>query len=641
MTEDDTTTSSSTASAPISLSSDMLEDDDAASDRFRELMAPPLMVGPQQKMMYDEKKDDDDVDDHCHDCGSLCPAAAHHPAIAAATTDVDDTTIVAPPRRFRKRRKSIIIPFAIVVSTLLITYTQTTYLNETYEEIKFQMRFSIIVARSIYNVVSVNRRKRAGLKVEATARALQTSSSSSSSIEDSSKRRRTSTWSDPPLDLFQNSTKLIWAYWHSGEENLTPLCQVSLQSWKAHHPTWQIIILSDETYQHYVPSHHIPSTFHHLKVQFRSDIVRLSVLARYGGAYLDMTTMMFQSLDGIWESELRRVEERGGRNRIFVPTVLELGERPMEEDDSVVDDGDDALLIAAATDDDCNQQHDEQQPPSSSSHQQSSSSNAVGLVTNSVILSPQPNNPILLKFLERILLYSENPASTVQELKSRPEFQRVLPYMTNRNYQRKLGILGKDGTLLYSAHLWIFTDLVLFDGEMEAGKYFVDLPALRWTYDFIILPHTLTKFDAATAVATAAGACDSMSKTESSSSSCSSQATPPSTLLQEQLQNERIHSWGTWHILKRAILGMIPWQESDDPNLTNFLVQDVVMFKTSTDGGTLQTQRTYEEFMTMKNSLGRLYRIAMEGTGMNATLEGARPFGYGAKEACSFEFEVC
>mmetsp|Transcript_28024 Transcript_28024/g.43320 ORF Transcript_28024/g.43320 Transcript_28024/m.43320 type:complete len:638 (-) Transcript_28024:202-2115(-) len=637
MTEDDTTTSSSTASAPISLTSDMLEDDDAASDRI--LMVPPLMVGLQQKMMYDEKKEDDDVDDdhHRHDCGSLWPAAHHPPAIAAAATADSSTTIVAP-RRSRKRRKSVILLFAIVVSILLITYTQTTYLNETYEEIKFQIRFSILVARSIYNIVSVNRRKRAGLKVEATARALQTSSSSSSnssSIEDSSKRR--SSWPDPPLDLFQNSTKLIWAYWHSGEENLTPLCQVSLQSWKAHHPTWQIIILSDETYHHYVPSHHIPSTFNLLKVQFRSDIVRLSVLARYGGAYLDMTTMMFKSLDGIWESELRRVEERGGRNRIFVPTVLELGERPMEEeDDSVVVDDDDALLIAAATDDDCNQQHDEQQQPSSS--QQSSSSNAVGLVTNSVILSPQPNNPILLKFLERILLYSENPASTAQELKSRPEFQRVLPYMTN--YQRKLGILGKDGTLLYSAHLWIFTDLVVFDREMEAGKYFVDLPALRWTYDFIILPHTLTKFDAANAATAGGGACDSMSKTESSSSSCSSQAAP-STSLQEQLQNERIHSWGTWHILKRALWGMIPWQEFDDPNLTNFLVQDVVMFKTSTDGGTLQVQRTYEEFMNMKNSLGRLYRMAMEGTGMNATLEGARPFGYGAKEACSFEFEVC
>eukprot|EP00984_Skeletonema_dohrnii_P024708 scaffold13838_cov104-Skeletonema_dohrnii-CCMP3373.AAC.6 len=606
-------------------------------------MAPPLMVGPQQ-MMYDEKKDDDDVDDHCHDCGSLWPAAAH-PAIA----DSSSTTIVAP-RRSRKRRKSVILLFAIVVSILLVTYTQTTYLNETYEQIKFQIRFSIIVARSIYNVVSVNRRKRAGLKVEATARALQTSSSSSSSshsssIEDSSKRRTSTTWPDPPLDLFQNSTKLIWAYWHSGEENLTPLCQVSLQSWKAHHPSWQIIILSDATYHHYVPSHHIPSTFHHLKVQFRSDIVRLSVLARYGGAYLDMTTMMFQSLDGIWESELRRVRERGGRNRIFVPTVLELGERPIEEEDSVDDGDDDALLIAATTDY-CNQQHDEQQqqPPSSSSHQQSSSSssNAVGLVTNSVILSPQPNNPILLKFLERILLYSENPASTAQELKIRPEFQRVLPYMTN---QRKLGILGKDGTLLYSAHLWIFTDLVLFDGDMEAGKYFVDLPALRWTYDFIILPHTLTKFDAANAAGGGGGACDSMSKTESSSSSsCSSQAattTAPSTSLQDQLQNERIHSWGTWHILKRAILGMITWQEFDDPNLTNYFVRDVVMFKTSTDGGTLQTQRTYEEFMTMKNSLGRLYRMAMEGTGKNATLEGARPFGYGAEEACSFEFEVC
>ena len=219
------------------------------------------------------------------------------------------------------------------------------------------------------------------------------------------------------------------------------------------------------------------------------------------------------------------------------------------------------------------------------------------------------------------------------------------------NYPNKLGILGKDGTLLYSAHLWIFTDLVLFDEEMEAGKYLVDLPALRWTYDFIILPHMLDKFDAADnassakvkalgSAATAAPSCDST--VESLSSSCDAQATATTTLsTQERLQNERIHTWNTWDILKSALFKIIPYQEFDDPHLANYFVQDVVMFKTSTDGGTLQHQWSYDEFMKMESTMGRLYRIAMAGTGRNATLEGARPFGYGAVEACSFKFDDC
>jgi hypothetical protein len=456
----------------------------------------------------------------------------------------------------------------------------------------------------------VNRRKKSGLATAAAAAPLLNRSSSSSS-----------SWPDPPLDLFQNSTKLIWAYWHSGEENLCPLCQVSLQSWRAQHPTWTIIILSDTNYPQYIPPHHIPSTFDYLKVQFRSDIVRLSVLARYGGAYLDMTTVLFKSLDGIWTSELDRVkqqqEEKGGMmgvGRIFVPTVLELGTSTIDR----VDDDDD--------DDDTRQQQ---------------LSTAVGLVTNSVILSPTPNNPILLKFLERILQYSEHPASTATELKSRPEFTRVQHLMNNKH----VGILGKDGTLLYCAHLWIFTDLVLFDKEMKAGQYFVDLPALRWTYDFIMLPHVWSKFveeNKNDISSSSSSSCDDI-KTASSASSCSSHVTTTTTKsiedLSKQLQNERIQSWDAFYILKRALWGMIPWQEFDNPHLANYFLQDVVMFKTSTDGGTLLAQMSYDELMNMNSSFGRLYRLAVQGTGMNATLEGARPFGYGAPIPCSFELD--
>ena len=341
-------------------------------------------------------------------------------ALRRAAAAASAAAAVKSPLRPSTRKRSVMILFIIIVSVLLVTYAQTTYLHETYEQIKFQIRFSFIVVKTIFNIMAVNRRKRKGLNVSnnngAAAKSTSSSSSSSSSSieENSSTRRRIrpSSWPDPPLNLFQNSTRLIWAYWHSGEENLPTLCQVSLQSWRAHHNlhNWQIIILSDDNFHHYVPTNHIPSTFDRLKVQFRSDIVRLSVLARYGGAYLDMTTLMFQSLEGIWENELRRVEKeqqegssssssRGGsgRNRIFVPTVLELGERLIEEEEDDDDHREDSSLRIDINSEENDAQQQQQQPHTAASTTTSSSkSNAVGLVTNSVILSPQPNIPSYL-----------------------------------------------------------------------------------------------------------------------------------------------------------------------------------------------------------------------------------------------------
>ena len=231
--------------------------------------------------------------------------------------------------------------------------------------------------------------------------------------------------------------------------------------------------------------------------------------------------------------------------------------------------------------------------------------------------------------------------------------------------KRKLGILGKDGTLLYSAHLWIFTDLVLFDEEMMAGRYFVDLPALRWTYDFIILPHMLEKYGEGEDVVLeyqrqkcGCGGCGiddgciveevnddhQQATTTATTKTCaaSSSSTPSSCCLQrikDQHQNLRIHNWGSWHILKRAIGGMIQWEEIDDPNLATYLSRNVVMFKTSTDGGTLHSRKSYEELMSLQSTYGRLYQMATKGTGLNATLEGARPFGYGAPPTRSFELD--
>lgn len=591
---------------------------------------------------------------------SACTAASHDPSSSSAAHSKSKKKSQQQQQRRRLLYKLVL---GFILFTNLLTYTCTTYYTEFYEQLKFQSRLCLVFARSIYNLARVNRRKQRGLKLQLSE--FQATNSSSTTMKRA--------WPDPPIDQFDNSTKIIWAYWHSGYDNLPPLARIAYQSWKASHPSWTIIILSDTNYHLYVPSYHVPSTFELLKVQYRSDIVRLSVLARYGGAYLDMTTVVFQSLDGIWDQELsrgRRVDgSSGGKeeeenlqgeegrdsndggeelNRIFVPTVLELGTMNSSENES------------------SSSSSSSGQSSLSTTTTPSSSSTTLGLVTNSVILSPRPSNPIILKFLDRILTYSENPASSATELKSRPEFKRVHQYMTDKN---KLGILGKDGTLLYSAHLWIFTDLVLFDEEMEAGRYFVDLPALRWTYDFIILPHMFEKYGEGgedvvlehqrqqqqlCGCGCGCGGMDDgdvveeevnddhQQATSAATMTCAASSSPSSCCLQrieEQHQNLRIHDWGSWHILKRAMGGMIQWQEFDDPNLATYLSRNVVMFKTSTDGGTLHSQLSYEELMSLQSTYGRLNQMATKGTGLNATLEGARPFGYGAPPIRSFELD--
>ena len=75
--------------------------------------------------------------------------------------------------------------------------------------------------------------------------------------------------------MFNSSTKILWGYWHTGLDNAPNICHLALKSWKVKNPTWQIKILSDQNYKEYVDSTDLPlSTFHSLKVQHRSDLIK-------------------------------------------------------------------------------------------------------------------------------------------------------------------------------------------------------------------------------------------------------------------------------------------------------------------------------------------------------------------------------
>jgi len=134
-----------------------------------------------------------------------------------------------------------------------------------------------------------------------------------------------------------------------GRENLPAFCQSALKSWEVLHPHWQIIILPDDNFRDHVCHRDIPLTFSSLKEQYCSDILRVTVVYRYGGAYLDMSVIIFKSLDGIWAA--------AKQGKLF--------------------------LVSGASID------------------------SVELVNNALIIAPEARNPILGDYLKRIIAYSE------------------------------------------------------------------------------------------------------------------------------------------------------------------------------------------------------------------------------------------
>lgn len=79
-------------------------------------------------------------------------------------------------------------------------------------------------------------------------------------------------------------------------------CKLALQTWRCQNPTWTIIVVSEHNKRDYIcEASDLPATYESLIVQHRSDLIRLAVLIRHGGVYLDATTLICRGLDAIWD----------------------------------------------------------------------------------------------------------------------------------------------------------------------------------------------------------------------------------------------------------------------------------------------------------------------------------------------------
>jgi hypothetical protein len=104
---------------------------------------------------------------------------------------------------------------------------------------------------------------------------------------------------------FDSNNKIpnvIWTFW-DGE--MPPLVKACIDSWKTHNPEYKIIVLNKQNVQEYLPEPDL-SKMRHVNdfVQRYSDFVRIHILAKYGGIWLDSSVICQKPLS--WIHDIQR-----------------------------------------------------------------------------------------------------------------------------------------------------------------------------------------------------------------------------------------------------------------------------------------------------------------------------------------------
>lgn len=101
-----------------------------------------------------------------------------------------------------------------------------------------------------------------------------------------------------PYEGFQVKTinKTIWILWLQGWDSAPWLSRQVVKSWKVKNPDWNVVLLTYDNIKDYVDD--IDYVYRDtISPQAKSDIIRLSLLKKYGGVWADATLLCMEPLD--------------------------------------------------------------------------------------------------------------------------------------------------------------------------------------------------------------------------------------------------------------------------------------------------------------------------------------------------------
>jgi len=95
-------------------------------------------------------------------------------------------------------------------------------------------------------------------------------------------------------EKFENNEipKIIWAYWDT--EDIPEIVKLSIQSWKKTSPQYKINFMNQKNIETLIS---LPENWKTLPAYRQSDIIRLRLLEKYGGVWIDASTILLEDLD--------------------------------------------------------------------------------------------------------------------------------------------------------------------------------------------------------------------------------------------------------------------------------------------------------------------------------------------------------
>ncbi len=102
--------------------------------------------------------------------------------------------------------------------------------------------------------------------------------------------------------------KIAWSYW---DKDTPPIIERIIEERKKTMPDWKIILLTNETIKEYIDTNYTPKGYDGLKPQHQADWIRLKLLEKYGGLWLDSSIIVNEgeAINEIYNSALARRPE--------------------------------------------------------------------------------------------------------------------------------------------------------------------------------------------------------------------------------------------------------------------------------------------------------------------------------------------
>jgi hypothetical protein len=108
----------------------------------------------------------------------------------------------------------------------------------------------------------------------------------------------------PATDKKSSVPKLIWLYWHD-EQIASATVQLCIDHIRHLHPDFEVNLLNRGNLSSFLPD--FPSALLEKPANFVSDMVRLMLLEKHGGIYLDATVLLAKKLD--WATALQQTDQ--------------------------------------------------------------------------------------------------------------------------------------------------------------------------------------------------------------------------------------------------------------------------------------------------------------------------------------------